>query len=94
MEVEPPLDLVPSFLQAIIFMQQFGILAMLSLLGRLSAIKRNEEPRDCAAIVTITWLPLRLSLSSLVLQSIFVPRNQMENSPTNTRIFSPSTWEI
>ncbi len=51
--MEPPLDLVPSFLQAIILMQLFGALAMLSLLRRLSALKRNVEPRVCASIVTI-----------------------------------------
>ena len=66
LEVEPPLDLVPSFLQAIILMHLFGALTMWSLLGRLSALKRNVEPRDCAAIVAVTRLPPPLSLSSLV----------------------------
>ena len=56
-------------------MQLFGALVFSSLLRRLSALKRNVESRDCATIVAITWLPLRLSLSSLVRRSIFCTKN-------------------
>ncbi len=53
----------------------------------------NVEIKDHATIVGITWLPQLPFQSSLVRQSIFVPRMRTASYPTNIRTFNPSMWE-
>ncbi len=91
--LEGTLDLVPSFLWAIISMTLFGSLVVWSWLGRLFALRINVVIKDCVTILGITWLPQLLFQSSLVRQSIFVPRTRMGSFPTNTRTFNLSMWE-
>jgi hypothetical protein len=52
------------------------------------------ETKDHATIVGITWLPQLPFQSSLVRQSIFVPRTRTASYPTNIRTFNPSMWDL
>ncbi len=91
-EEDPP-DLVQSFLWAITSMSLLGALVGCFWLGRLFAQRVNVETKDHVTIVGITWLPQLPFQSSLVQQSIFLPRMRTASYPTNIRTFNPSTWE-
>ncbi len=90
---EDPLDIVQSFLWALTLMTLLGALAGWFWLGRLFAQRVNVETKDYVTIVRITWLPQLPFRSSLLRQSIFVPRMQMASYPTSIRTFNPSMWE-
>jgi hypothetical protein len=92
LEEDPP-DLVQSFLRAITSMTLLGALVGWVWLGRLFAQRVNMETKDHTTIVCITWLPQLPFQSSLVQQSIFVPRTWTASYPTNIRTFNPSMWE-
>ncbi len=68
------LDLVQSFLCAITLMTLPGALVRWFWLGRLFAQRVNMDTKDCENIVGIMRPPQLPFQSSLVRQSIFVPR--------------------
>jgi hypothetical protein len=90
---EDPLDLVQSFLRAITLMTLLGALVGWFWLGRLFAQRVNKEAEDCVTTVGITRLPQLPFQSSLVRQSIFLPKTLMASYPTNIRTFNLSMWE-
>jgi hypothetical protein len=92
LEEDPP-DLVQLFLRAITSMTLLGALVRWFWLARLFAQRVNVETKDCMTIVGITRLPQLPFQSSLVRQSIFVPRMRTASYPTNIRTFNPSMWE-
>jgi hypothetical protein len=93
LEEDPP-DFVQSFLRAITLMTLFGALVGWFWLGRLFSQRINVETKDHVTIVGTTWLPQLPFWSSLVQQSIFVPRTWTASYPTNIiRTFNPSMWE-
>jgi hypothetical protein len=93
LEEDPP-DLVQSFLWAITLMTLLSTLVRWFWLGRLFAQRVNVKTKDCVTSVGFTWLPQLPFQSSLVQQSIFVPRTQTASYPTDIRTFNLSVGDL